>query len=54
MPSKLKFCFLELSGISCSNIFNPQLVESMDLEPKNMESTIDSFMIIKNIGGRKA
>ena len=40
VPSKLKFYFLELSGISCSNIFNPQLAESMDLEPKNMDNQL--------------
>ena len=30
--SELKFCFLELSEISFSNIFDPQLVEYTDVE----------------------
>ena len=40
--SKFKFCLLELSGVSFSNIFNPRLVESMDSEPKNMEGFHDN------------
>ena len=32
MCGKLKFCFLELSGIFFPNIFDPWLVDPMDAE----------------------
>ena len=38
--AKLKFCFLELSGVFSPDIFNPQLVESMDWEPVDKESQL--------------
>lgn len=35
--SKVKFCFWGLSGTLLLNIFNPQLVEPVDLKPVDME-----------------
>ena len=38
--NEFKFCFLELSRISFSNIFDPQLVEDTDAEPKDTKGQV--------------
>ena len=38
--NEFKFCFLELSRISFSNIFDPQLVEHTDAEPKDTKGQV--------------
>ena len=42
MWSKFKLCFLELPGISSSNIFNSQLLKLEDMEPVDIEGQLYS------------
>ena len=44
--SKFKFCFLELCRNFFPNIFNPQLVESTDMEPSDMESRLHTMLLV--------
>ena len=43
---KFKFCFLKLSGIYFSNIFDPSLVESVVAETADREGWLYSALIL--------